>query len=416
VQNAVNSDNYYLIDGPPGTGKTHKILKHIIEILQQNYDFNILVAAYTNRAVDEIAEAIQSIDSNTNFIRIGSKEASDDFEHHLPKIIEKYGNNEAYKRLKQTKVIISTVSSLHTNSEIFDLKDFDTLIIDEASQILETYLIGLIIKVRKFILIGDDKQLPPISIQNPNSLICDNPELISIGINNFSNSLFSRLKQICENNNWNNAIGKLSYQARMHNEIQEFPNLHFYENRLIPKKENQFSKIERFDTQAENKIEKILAKNRVIFIECPLDIGKTNKYESEICKLIVETIEQKYELNFELLGIISPFRMQCFELLKNLNEKQKEYINIDTVERYQGSQREFIIMSCSANSEFLLERIKSEDLLGKVDRKLNVAITRAKSHFIMLGNSYYLSKSTHYNNFINYVKSKNSFYYYREII
>jgi DNA replication ATP-dependent helicase Dna2 len=410
VQDAVNAKNYYLIQGPPGTGKTNLILKNIINELFTRTSENLLIAAYTNRAVDEIAGAISNISPAIPFIRIGSKEASGDYEHHLPQIIDKYGINEGYKRLKNTRVIISTISSLHTNAELFEIKKFDTLIVDEASQILETYLIGLVTRVKKFILIGDDKQLPPLTVQNPASLICDNQLLNSIGILNYSDSLFSRLSKICLNNNWNESLGSLIFQARMHSDIQMFPSINFYNDELRIIYENQNQNIEDFDLESDDIFEKMLAAGRMIFIDCPAEKGKINKVESDICNKLINIIQSKYKLNNELIGVISPFRVQCFEIYKRLDEYQKMFINVDTVERYQGSQRDFIIMSCAAGNYNLLERIKSEDYTGQVDRKLNVAITRAKSHFIMLGNSNILSGSKHYRQLIEFIKSKNSYY------
>ena len=70
-----------------------------------------------------------------------------------------------------------------------------------------------------------------------------------------------------------------------------------------------------------------------------------------------------------------------------MSELDREYLDItvDTVERYQGSSRDIIIISLCLNSAAQLRTLVSNNSEG-IDRKLNVAITRARHHLIILGN------------------------------
>jgi DNA replication ATP-dependent helicase Dna2 len=416
VQSAVSSKDYYLIQGPPGTGKTNIVLKHIIKYLAENTEDNLLVCAYTNRAVDEISNAIKNIFPQVDYIRIGSKEATDDKKHHLPSIVDNDGLNPAYKRIKNSRIIISTIASIMTNDELFELKEFDTLIIDEASQILEPHLLGIISKVSRFIMIGDEKQLPPVVIQSKENTVCMSEPLNNIGIYNFSDSLFERLIRTCVINRWNSAFGLLEFQARMHEDIQNFAGKQFYQGKLKTIFDSQISKISGFDIQSDNAIERVLASNRMIFVDCPSDIGKVNTFQADLALKFIKSISSSFDLSMNLIGVISPFRMQCFEIYKRLSELEKNNISVDTVERFQGSQRDFIILSMSADSPKILERAVSADISGSLDRKLNVSVTRAKSHFICLGNLNVLSKSEHYLKLIEYIKQSNSIYNYYDFV
>jgi DNA replication ATP-dependent helicase Dna2 len=87
----------------------------------------------------------------------------------------------------------------------------------------------------------------------------------------------------------------------------------------------------------------------------------------------------------------------------SLSVNVRDKVTIDTVERYQGSEREVIIFSPALNSIYDFNSVQSLDFEGKVDRKLNVAISRARERFILLGDAELLSQNTHYRHLLKLI-------------
>jgi DNA replication ATP-dependent helicase Dna2 len=112
------------------------------------------------------------------------------------------------------------------------------------------------------------------------------------------------------------------------------------------------------------------------------------------------------------IGIISPFRAQGSLIRNMLQDVIKKDINVDTVERYQGSERDVIIISTGLNYPLMLKSIESVvNINGKIiDRKLNVAITRAKQQLIITGNATVLEQSESYRKLIEKIKQKNAYF------
>lgn len=416
VSKAINSEDYFIIQGPPGTGKTSYILKTIAEYYFKNSYENILILAYTNRAVDEICSALSKIE-NLQFLRLGSKESSNFTDKLISCLAESMPLKDLFKRLNETRIIVSTVSSILVNPEIFNIMKFNLAIVDESSQILEPHLIGILSKVNKFILIGDEKQLPAIVLQDNNKQIVTNEKLKNINLFNFSQSLFERLLRCCITNDWTDTFGSLVEQARMHRDIQFLANSLFYSNSLRLFDESGWQNndstiyfIDKLNNTINNTdLGNVLLNKRIIFIESDIEKNiKKHHQEAKRISIIVDVIQSFLGENFktESIGIITPFRAQCNEIYNNLSENQKNYITIDTVERFQGSERDIIIMSFALNYEKLLKNISSIVEINNtiIDRKLNVAITRAKKQLILLGSSQILDKSDTYSNLISHIK------------
>ncbi|MGB4959499.1 MAG: AAA domain-containing protein, partial [Saprospiraceae bacterium] len=392
--------DYFLLWGPPGTGKTSVMLKHLVHQLYERTNENILLLAYTNRAVDEICDAIISISDEygDRFLRLGSRVSTDPkYKSHLiDQVIKKAtSRQEIIDLLAEKRIFISTVSSIVNRVELFHLKEFDTIIIDEASQILEPMLVGFLSRAKRFILIGDHKQLPAVVVQEGWMSKFEAERLHNIGIYNGRTSLFERLIMQVKSHGWDHAMGVLEQQGRMHQQLMEFPNLHFYEEKLklLPGLERQYKPS--FFDRTENGCDYL--EKRTVFINTSEDDDgnwKTNIDEANACKDTIIDLLRLYDLNHktlmpESIGIITPYRAQIALIRKVLQQSISseilDKITIDTVERYQGGARDIILISFCVNRWSQMQNLVSLSHEG-IDRKLNVALTRAREQNILIGN------------------------------
>jgi DNA replication ATP-dependent helicase Dna2 len=411
----ISAEKYYLLWGPPGTGKTSAMLRYYMEHIFKETEEIMLVLAYTNRAVDEICEAISNIGSDIDnyFIRIGSRySTSPGFRDNL--LVSKLDQINNRKELKslftKTRIVVSTLASIHGKKEIFSLINFDTILVDEASQILEPQIIGLLSKAPKFILIGDHNQLPAIVIQKEKLSKIKEQQLNALGIIDRRNSLFERLYKRCTERNWNWAIGNLNHQGRMHIAIMDFVNTHFYNNslKLIDSIKRLESDAEYYHTYKEE--QKALAQKRMLYYPSEIDnqssTFKSNVHEAimvaNICKSILALMKDNmFNQPGTRIGVITPYRAQISAIKAELESIGiTEDILVDTVERFQGSAKDIIILSLCLNLESQLIQLVNYSEDG-IDRKLNVALTRAKEQLIIIGNESIMKTNAVYSSLIN---------------
>lgn len=427
IEQALASENYFLIVGPPGTGKTSVFARRLIEEFYQREQNNLLVLAYTNRAVDELCEAINTAFGCTNsecktYIRVGTElSCAEPYRHRLlQRISEKAKNRQSLRNeIENTRIFVSTLASINGKPELFDLKKFDVAIVDEASQILEPQIIGLLPNIDKFIMIGDHNQLPAIVLQKNNASTVQEPELLEAGIINCAHSLFERLLQNCIRNNWTHAHAQLTIQGRMHNEIAEFSSRCFYPIKLQPAANWQSEPWESSFPDTENIYLQKVSKERIAFfsterLQMRRNSTKLNENEANTVVRIIEAIKEVYEhdgraFDVHKIGIIAPYRNQIALIRHKLCEASifgYENIMIDTVERFQGSQRDVIVVSFCINSPYQLTFLCSLNDSGTVDRKLNVALTRARQQLFMVGNRRILEKNPIYATLMQFLHEK----------
>ncbi|MBK6932027.1 MAG: AAA family ATPase [Saprospirales bacterium] len=231
------SQHFFLLWGPPGTGKTSVMLRDLADwVLRETAD-NLLLLAYTNRAVDEICEALDSLGGGIReqYLRIGSRfSTAARFRDQLLGVRIAGAGTRAELRaaLEARRIFVSTVASFAQNDKLLEIKKFQRLIVDEASQILEPQLVGLLTRFEHFVLIGDHRQLPAVTAQTPEYTRVSDPELNAIGLADLRDSYFERLYRRCLERGLTEHYGQLYRQGRMHADIMDFPNRHFYGGRL----------------------------------------------------------------------------------------------------------------------------------------------------------------------------------------
>ncbi|MBM6993086.1 MAG: AAA family ATPase, partial [Prevotella sp.] len=205
---AKQAKDYFLLVGPPGTGKTSRALRFMVEEQLSSPEASILLLSYTNRAVDEICGML--VEAGIDFIRLGNElSCAKSYEPYL--ISHAIGERPKLQKMKQrlmnARVVVATTSMLQSRPFLFSLKHFSLAIVDESSQILEPSIIGLLAShhdceggneptgcnIDKFILIGDYKQLPAVVQQSESDAAITAPDLRAIGLTDCRNSLFERL-------------------------------------------------------------------------------------------------------------------------------------------------------------------------------------------------------------------------------
>jgi superfamily I DNA and/or RNA helicase len=288
------------------------------------------------------------------------------------------------------RVYVGTVASFSSKTDLFKLKRFDVAIVDEATQILEPQLLWILSakssdgkdSVGKFILIGDHKQLPAVVLQSKEESEVYDERLRKIGLLNLKDSLFERLYRSHLSESDSVALDMLCRQGRMHPGVASFPNQAFYAGRLEP-------------VGLPHQLEDI--STPVIFIPSQRDTdslsGKTNRHEARMVADWAERIWNESPETFDAhatLGVITPYRSQIALIRKELQAKGIPAlldISVDTVERYQGSERDVIIYSFCVNQRHQLKFLPNltEENGVQIDRKLNVALTRARKRMIVMG-------------------------------
>lgn len=402
--------DYFLLIGPPGTGKTSCALRRMVETFYMEPENQILLLAYTNKAVDEICKALKSITPEVDFIRLGNELSCEpQYREHLIENVLSSCNrrSEVNERIDRCRIFVGTVATLSGKQEIFRLKRFDVAIVDEATQILEPQILGLLCNrnergqntIGKFILIGDHKQLPAVVLQSSEQTEVYNESLREIGLTNLKDSLFERLYRMAASGHCTSVLDMLCRQGRMHPEVAYFSNRNFYAGQLdavgLPHQQEEWevARIAFFPSVPE-----------------PAALSaKVNRDEACIVARLVSDIyiQTKAEFNpLKTLGIITPYRSQIALIKKEIARLGIDVLNeilVDTVERFQGSERDVIIYSFCVNRRYQLKQLSNiiEEDGMIIDRKLNVALTRARKQMLITGVPSLLNLNPIYSNLLN---------------
>ena len=443
ILKAKQAQDYFLLIGPPGTGKTSQALQFLVrEQLATNptshsstpkSQSSILLLAYTNRAVDEICGMLTA--NHLDYVRIGNEFSCDPkYSDHL--LSSLLGENPSLasirEKISSAQIIVATTSTMNSRSALFNIKHFDLAIIDEASQILEPNIVGILSaghgegrSIERFILIGDHKQLPAVVQQGDIETAIDSPLLQDIHLLSCANSLFERLiltERAAERTDF---IGTLHKQGRMHPDIADFANRKFYAQEQLEcvPLAHQVEENLPYKELSEDATDELLKAHRMVFIPSKpcRKLNISEKVNTEEAQIIADMLRRLYRQLGEKfnaqksVGIIVPYRNQIAMIRKEIEKlgiPALEDISIDTVERYQGSQRDIILYSFTVQSRYQLDFLTANTFYEDgqpIDRKLNVAITRARKQLILTGNEATLRQNKLFAELIDYIKEKGGY-------
>jgi len=439
---ALNDNELLLIVGPPGTGKTRVIAKIAYELMKGGE--KILISSHTNRAVDNAVEILplektlrvgkpeKVLEHIKKYLlsykarqRLGQKilevdKKVKDYSKAIENLIKELRKSKSVHEKRKLKQIISNYKMelreliKHRNQMIkkeceeliFEIPiigstliksqlpplinvQFDTVIIDEASQASITLALLAMVKGKKWIVVGDHKQLLPIfravkDLRLRRSL-----------------SAFSGLKDKYDHRHlW------LQIHYRSNPDIIGFSAKYVYEGK-IKAAESCSSKI--LNLRIKPKYEFLSTIKPVVFVHVHgvdqvVDNSRLNEKEAEVAVEIVRELI-RCGISKSEIGVISPFRAQRKLIIDKLSKiKGKELIEINTVDAFQGREKEAIIFSVTDTTKL---KFPTDP------HRLNVAFTRARSKLIVLGNGKAITtkaKETLLYNFIEYCYKKKSIY------
>ena len=335
---------------------------------------------------------------------------------------------EQLKELYCTVPLVAT-TCLGTNHPAITARrqPFDYCILDEAGQCLLLSSLGPLFYSKKFVLVGDPHQLPPL-VQ---SQVARN---LGMDI-----SLFSHLSTKSEN------IIPLTMQYRMNEKIQALANHLTYEGRLECGSEEVARRTIASNNRISNKDEPLWITrlfdgdsidNSVLFLntdqldnamETTCDLGLYNPGEGEVVNKICNVFSALYNSNANdsndsskkahkhdlSVGIIAPYRAQVMHLRNKVTSSIKMPIDVNTVDQFQGQDKDIIIYSCTRSTPRKINRSahgNADELKTSTDimcdkRRLNVALTRAKSKLIIIGNGPALQSYEPFRNLLAYLES-----------
>lgn len=428
VNEVLRAKDVAIVHGPPGTGNTTTLVEAINETLAR--ESQVLVCAQSNMAVDWISE--QLVDRGINVLRIGNPTRVNDkmlgftyerrFEAH-PDYSQLWAIRKAIRELRmqrkgrtenwhqkmdrlrsrateleisinadlfgQARVIASTL--VGASNKLLDGQHYSTLFIDEAAQALEPACWIAIRRANRVILAGDHCQLPP-TVKSIAAL--------KAGL---GKTLMERIVDSKPE-----VVTLLDTQYRMNEEIMRFSSSWFYDGKVKAAPITVHRGILDYDTPIEWVDDVANDDETVGETFVGETFGRINKVEArqviELLQAYFEKIGKQRIIDESIdVGIISPYRAQV-QYLRHLIKKEtffkpfRHLLSVNTVDGFQGQERDVIIVS--------LVRSNNDGQIGFLRdlRRMNVAMTRARSKLIIIGDHETLAHHEFYKKLYEYIK------------
>ena len=413
VELAYKEKNIFLIQGPPGTGKTTVIRELVEQMFEMDDNSRILIVSQANVAVDNaLSGLVEKYGEQT--VRCGNgNKISEEFQKlRLQKRCQDYLDNLMERRddfdeeffndwqetiitndsndyspvlceliIRNHRLIGATCVGLARRNIGLERTEFDLVIIDEAGKALPAEMLIPLVRAKKTVIIGDQKQLPPVI----NPILYDEEKIDleerAISENDlFCHSFFERLYD----NAPDSSKVMLDTQYRMPDVIGTAISNLFYGGNL------------KNGAGTEDK-KPILFKGNLTFINFDGDTNYcenkdrynrqiTNIAEANAAVSMVMSIREKDPSC--KIAVITPYKGQK-RLISNTFVKagihyQIDNIYVDTVDSFQGSEADVVV--------FCTTRAVHPTLFFKDTKRLNVALSRARRELIILGRMGYFYK------------------------
>ena len=390
IGRALAAQDFLLVQGPPGTGKT-RVVAEIARRAAARGE-RVLITAFTNQAVDNVLRRLLS-DGFEDFVRLGHSlsvapelrtfrlaaracrqaglpvagdETSIASETLTPELVR--------AALCSAPVVAATTATW--SAERYDpggeAVRFDLAIVDEASQLTVPAVLGALRFAHRFVLVGDERQLPPLVVSE---------EAATRGL---KRSLFASLLD-----RWGSCASvALRTQYRMHPVICGFPSRAFYNGALEAGGSARTALLQLAGKPLPH-LAPVLDPNRaLVFVnvppraDAPEPDGKASRTQARVVTKLIQALLAAH-VPPEQIGVIAPYRAQAAAIRQRLARTDISSVTVDTVDRFQGGEREVILFSFGGRVAQSPYR-HGLDFLADPNR-LNVALTRAQRKLILVG-------------------------------
>jgi len=386
--------DFLLIQGPPGTGKTSVVAE--IARLAMVRGERVLIAGFTNQAVDNVLRRLVAQGAD-DFVRLGHELSvaaevrpyrlaarARALAAHLSDPLAEEGLGQAQQvdpamlrhALSRAPLVASTSAtwSSETYDEAGEPLRFDLALVDEATQLTVPALLGILRFARRFVLVGDDRQLPPL---------VRSEEAAARGL---KRSLFARLYE-----RWGEAASvALIRQYRMHPAICGFPSAEFYDGRLTAAGEARTAQLEVDAAPAgpTGHYAAVLDPTRPLVLVDVADdaVGdeapgaKASPTQAEVTRAIVLAL-RRAGVSANAIGVIAPYRAQVALIRRLLAASGETEVSVDTVDRFQGAERPVMLLTLGG-----VTQAHGGNAFLADPQRLNVALTRAQRKLVLIGN------------------------------
>lgn len=360
LESAVNTRHCHLVQGPPGTGKTYVLAQTAATLVERGE--RVLLTAFTHRAIHHALRVCDRVIRDPERI---AKIGVPAYDPALAPVRQFESWAKSPLRHKHGGLLVGATPYSAASKRLGGV-NFDTVIIDEASQMTIPLAILAMLKGRKFVFFGDHRQLPPV-LQSV-------PKREASGW-----SVFGSLAREAE-------VTTLRTTYRLNTQLATWPSESFYSGELRPDASVAGRTMPHPNKLPENPA--LAADASLVFVTCGHSGRRTASREEAdtVAELIAEIVAAG--LPAAEIGVVTPFRRQARLIKKRLRTHPSlpsgaaADIVTDTVERFQGQEREVVVLSLTTSDTGFLERIA--DFYYQQER-WNVAVTRARSKVIIVG-------------------------------
>jgi len=363
VSKAYASDLLHLIQGPPGTGKT-LMLAHLASLLVEDGQ-RVFVTALTHRAIHNALNKLPQVDDSLPVCKIGAERHASDLK--VPNF-ENFSNS-AFGEINGGYVIGATPFALQ--SKRLAHVEFDVVLFDESSQITLPLAIMGMLAGGRYIFIGDENQLPPVTVFSESE--------------NSQTSIFGYLS-----GRGNETMLNITY--RLNDILTDWPSRTFYHHELRSSEEAAARRLELSPETTPWDFALDPALPAVFLNLCHRNTTVRSRTEAETVVELVLSLLMR-EVLPEEIGVVVPYRAQS-RLIRSLlrrhvmDEEITGKLVVDTVERMQGQEREVVLVSFATASPKFAAQV-AEFLFQP--QRLNVAATRPRTKLILVGSHHMLT-------------------------